>query len=189
MPGAVAVRGDDVTLRTVERDDAALLQRAYSDPDVRVPLGSGVKSESEMAEFVQNRVEGDGRDSFVVCLDGDDAPPGSPGDGDDVTAVGALDVLGVDRDRPALSYWILPEHQGEGYGTAAVRLAVNYTFRTYSAHGVGAHVYDFNEASRALLESLGFVEEGRAREKRFIDGEYRDTVHYSLLRREWREQF
>ena len=61
-------------------------------------------------------------------------------------------------------------------------------FRTFDTPAVGAGVYDYNEASRRLLESLGFAEEGRLREYRFIDGEYRDCVQYGLLRREYRER-
>jgi ribosomal-protein-alanine N-acetyltransferase len=52
---------------------------------------------------------------------------------------------------------------------------------------VGAIAYDFNDASRGLLESLGFTEEGRTRKDRFINGEYIDTIQYGLLRKEWRE--
>ncbi len=102
-----------------------------------------------------------------------------------MTPIGAVDVMHVDHDRPGLAYWLLPDHHGEGYGREAVELVVEFVFRTYDVHGVNAAAYAFNDASRALLESLGFVEEGRAREDRFVDGEYRDAVHYGLLRREW----
>jgi RimJ/RimL family protein N-acetyltransferase len=50
---------------------------------------------------------------------------------------------------------------------------------------VGASAFGFNGTSRGLLESLGFVEEGRRRKFMFVDGEYRDMVHYGLLRAEW----
>jgi len=53
---------------------------------------------------------------------------------------------------------------------------------------VGAVAYEDNDASRGLLESLGFSEEGRIRKDRFIDGEYADTIHYGLLREEWQER-
>ena len=33
--------------------------------------------------------------------------------------------------------------------------------------------------------SDGFAEEGRAREVRFVEGEYRDSVQYGVLRGEW----
>jgi RimJ/RimL family protein N-acetyltransferase len=36
-----------------------------------------------------------------------------------------------------------------------------------------------------LLDSLGFTEEGRIRRDMFVDGAYRDTVLYGLLREAW----
>lgn len=39
-------------------------------------------------------------------------------------------------------------------------LVVDYVFRVHRASGMGATVYDFNDASRGLLEPLGFTEEG-----------------------------
>jgi RimJ/RimL family protein N-acetyltransferase len=80
------------------------------------------------------------------------------------------------------------ECHGEGYGSEAVSLAVDYCFRTYAHPAVGAGAFAFNDASRALLESLGFTEEGRARRDTFVDGEYRDLIRYGLLREEWRER-
>ena len=50
---------------------------------------------------------------------------------------------------------------------------------------MSAGAYDFNEASRGLLESLGCEEDVHVRETNFVDGEYHDAYTYSLLRREW----
>ncbi|HMB50636.1 MAG TPA: GNAT family protein, partial [Natronoarchaeum rubrum] len=69
----------------------------------------------------------------------------------------------------------------------ALSLVVDYLFRTYDAPAVGAGVFAFNDASRGLLESLGFEEEGRVRKDRFIDGAYRDRIVYGLLREDWRD--
>ena len=66
-----------------------------------------------------------------------------------------------------------------------VRLAVDDIFASYPVHGISAGVYDFNEASRGLLESLGFTREGRLRDAWYVDGAYRDGVQYGILRREW----
>ncbi len=42
-----------------------------------------------------------------------------------------------------------------------------------------------NVASAALLEKLGFLEEGTLREYRFFKGRYQDLRCFSLLRREF----
>jgi ribosomal-protein-alanine N-acetyltransferase len=184
MPGPVVERGDRVTFRTVERDDAEFLQRATTDPRIRFPLGRvRHKNREQQLEQLQERTERDGEYAFVVCLDGELAPAGHP-DGE-TTPIGAVMVHGVDGDRAFLSYWLLPEYHGAGYGGEAATLAVDYTFRTTSVHAVSAGAYDFNDESRGLLESLGFSEDVRERSVHRVDGEYPDTYTYSLLRREW----
>lgn len=179
MPGARVAAGERVTLRTVEDEDLPFLQRGFADPAIRYPMGNPVRNRAEL----EGSYEDDGGDHFVVCLD-DDAGPGAPDDGD-VRPVGAGHVGDVDWKRPELGYWLVPEVRGEGYGSEAVALLVEHAFRTYDAPAVGAGAYAFNDASRGLLESLGFVEEGRRRNYMFVDGEYRDMVQYGLLRSEW----
>jgi [ribosomal protein S5]-alanine N-acetyltransferase len=181
MPGARIKRGERVTLRTLEREDIPFLQRAYANPEIRYPLGTPLKNEEQLVEWNDD----EDTDQFLVCLDEDDAAPGHP-DKDDVRPVGAVFVEDASWRRPELVYWLVPEVRGEGYGKEAVSLVIDYVFRVYDCPAVGAGVYNFNEASRGLLKSLGFAEEGRIRKDRFIDGEYVDTVNYGLLREEWR---
>jgi RimJ/RimL family protein N-acetyltransferase len=188
MPGPVVEEGERVTLRTVERDDAAFLQRSRTDPRIRWPLGAihhGNRAESEDA--IENWLEGDSAAAYLACVDEPDAPRGHPED-DETTPVGTVTARNLDGDRPWLAYWLLPKHHGEGYGGEMVELAVDTLFRAYDIHGVSAGAYGFNEASRGLLESLGFVEEARRREARFVDGTYRDEVQYGVLREEWEDR-
>jgi ribosomal-protein-alanine N-acetyltransferase len=180
MPGARVASGERVTLRTVEEEDIPFVQRSVV-PEVRYSLGNPVRSR-EQFELSDER----GNDQFLVCLD-DGAGPGQPDDGA-VRPVGVVSVEDADWKRPELGYWLVPEVHGEGYGTEAVALVVEYVFRTYDTPAIGAGAFASNDASRGLLESLGFTEEGRRRKYMFIDGEYRDMVQYGLLRQEWREQ-
>ncbi len=181
---AVYARGDRVTLHPVERDDASFLQRNHNDPDVRVPLGhTDPRNEAQIEDGVEEYVEADGNVSLLACVDGGSASDaGGRSDGE---PVGVVNARRIHRDRPTLSYWIAPEHQGEGYGTEAVELFLDALFRSYDVHGVEARVFDFNDASQHLLERLGFAQEGRLREARYRDGEYVDELVYGLLKREW----
>lgn len=182
-----AVPGDRVThdeqrgvsLRTVEPEDAQFLQQSHTRPEVRVPLGSQISAVHEL----RDRIESDDTDDgFVVCVGDTGTPPPDP---DEVTRVGLVTVTDADWRRPELGYWLVPEHHGEGNGKAAVGLLVDWVFRTYDHPAVGAVAYAFNDASRGLLESLGFEREGTIRRDRFVDGEYVNTVHYGLLREDW----
>lgn len=177
MPGALVERGDRIALRTLEDEDRPFVQRLSTNPELRVPMGNPVQSRSDLEGFT----EGDS-DQFAVTLE-EDPPPGQPPE--DVEPVGTVTVSDMDWRRPELSYWLVPEVQGEGYGREAIARAVGYTFRTYDHPGVEARTYDFNDASRGVLESLGFEQEGRLRKRRFIDGRYVDVLWYGLLRADW----
>lgn len=183
MPGPRITSGERVTLRTLESEDLPFVQRGSANPAIRYPLGTRLKNQ----EQIELPTEDDDTDQFLVCLDGDDAGPGQP-DGDDVERIGVVSVADADWRRPELGYWLVPEVHGEGHGRESVALVIDYVFRTYDHPTVGARAYDFNDASRGLLESLGFTEEGRTRKDRFIDGAYRDTFQYGLLRDEWEER-
>lgn len=184
MPGARIREGPRVTLRTVEREDVGFLQRGSTNPELRYPLGSPLRTQFELEEWLE---ESDA-DRFLVCLE-DDVGPGEPKDSDDVQPIGVVSVEDADWRRPELDYWLVADVHGDGYGSEAVSLVVDYVFRTIDTPAVGAVAYDFNDASRGLLESLGFEAEGRLRKERFVDGRYVDTVQYGLLRADWQNEY
>jgi ribosomal-protein-alanine N-acetyltransferase len=179
MPGARIASDERVTLRTVEEEDIPFVQRSVM-PEVRYALGNPVRSR-EQFELSDER----GNDQFLVCLG--DASSGQPNK-ESTEPIGVVSVEDADWKRPELGYWLVPEVHGEGYGTEAVALVIECIFRTYDTPAIGAGAFASNDASRGLLESLGFTEEGRRRKYMFIDGEHRDMVQYGLLRQEWREQ-
>ncbi|ELZ95099.1 protein N-acetyltransferase-like protein [Haloferax mucosum ATCC BAA-1512] len=181
MPGARTASGERVTLRTAEREDIPFLQRAGANPELRYSLGNPLRNR-EQYEISDDR---NAPDQFLVCLESDETDAVEPDD-DDIRRLGQVTVADAHFKRPELGYWLIPEVHGEGYGRESVSLAIDYTFRTYDTPAIGAAAFDYNDASRGLLESLGFVEEGRQRKCIYVNGAYRDTIRYGLLREEWR---
>lgn len=178
MPGARITAGERVTLRTLEKEDLPFLQRAYTNPEIRYPLGTPLKNLDQLETWTED----EGTDQFLVCLDVDDE------DDEDTRPIGAVFVEDASWRRPELVYWLSPDVQGNGYGKEAVSLVIDYVFRVYDTPAVGAGAYAFNDASLGLLESLGFEEEGRIRKDRFVDGRYVDRIVCGLLREEWRKR-
>jgi ribosomal-protein-alanine N-acetyltransferase len=185
MPGARVESGERVTLRTAEEEDAAFLQRAHANPELRYSLGWDVKSRDKVAAELEDDMGYD--ELFLVCLDGEDAGPGQP-DEDEVRRIGAVVAATPGEFRSPVGYWLVPAVHGEGYATGAVSLALDHVFRVAAHPAVAAKAMPDNDASRGVLESLGFTQEGRLRKEVFWDGEYRDSVYYSLLREEWRDR-
>lgn len=179
MPGAVFRRGDRVTLRTVERADAEFLQRGRNDPEVAVSLGMNTPTNQQEAEAAIEDHEGDHLNvNFLVCLE----------DGDEPTPIGAVYLMDLHHTRPEISYWLLPEYHGEGYGTEATDVLVDYAFSAHEIRGLQAQSFAPNEGSTGVLQNLGFTHEGTLRDARFRDGEYVDVVWYGLLREEWEDE-
>ncbi|MFB6268594.1 MAG: GNAT family N-acetyltransferase [Halobacterium sp.] len=185
MPGPIVEVGDEVVLRTVEREDAEFVQRFYTDPWARVGVhANSHKNEAEVEDVIEEEFEDNSNAAYLVCVDDEDAPYTHPEE-DETTPVGFVFASRVDRDRPSIVHWVAPEHRGEGYGEGGLELAVDTIFRTYDVHSLSANPVDGDDATRERLEALGFVHEGANREMQFVAGEYRDVHQYGLLRREW----
>lgn len=173
MPGAAFLRGERVTLRTMEREDAELVQRAYNEPEFQDGfLLDHPRNRREIESQIEERVEAnDDSVHLLLCVDGD--------------AVGRVYLKNIRQDHGMLGYWLLPEARGRGYTTEGAAVLLDHAFDTMALHRVFARVIDDNEASTAVLRRLGFTHEGTYREHVFARGEYRDTEHYGLLEQEW----
>lgn len=80
------------------------------------------------------------------------------------------------------------ERWGQGIGSEALRLVLNFAFNELNLHRVQLTVFAYNERAIALYEKLGFVREGVHREYLHRDGQRHDLLLYGLLRREWSGQ-
>jgi RimJ/RimL family protein N-acetyltransferase len=79
---------------------------------------------------------------------------------------------------------VFPEHRGSGHGWRAQKLLVEYLFATTPVHRIEANTRADNAAEQKALTKLGFTLEGTLRGAQFKDGEWRDTMLFSLLRTE-----
>ena len=86
----------------------------------------------------------------------------------------------------SLGYEVAPELAGRGLMREALTAALDWGFgEGMQLHRVEAQVHEDNAASVALLQRLGFAQEGRQREVAFWGGRHHDLLQYGLLAREW----
>ena len=179
MPGPVFLRTDGVELRTVEREDLDFLRRCRNDPAVRTrfPASTPQNAPAIETDFEERLSDDDSVDLLVVPADEDDP-------------VGFVKLFSVDGTHGTgeLGAYVAPEAQGNGYATAAGRRLVRFAFEERRLERLEANALADNAASRAVIERMGFVEEGRQRAAMFVDGERVDRVNYGLLREEWERQ-
>lgn len=83
--------------------------------------------------------------------------------------------------RLEVGYMFLPEFWNKGYMTEALRTIIPAAFEEMNYHSVEADVNPANEASKRVLEKLGFSREAYFRENYYNAGKFLDSVIYSLL--------
>ncbi|SDM43065.1 Protein N-acetyltransferase, RimJ/RimL family [Halogranum gelatinilyticum] len=181
MPGPAVLEGERITLNTVEEEDLELLRDGVNDPSVRVSAGQVLPSNGlqEREWFEETSTSKDVLQLLVVV-------DGEYDDHDDRRA-GVIEFDPIDRETGTVdvAYWLRPAFRRNGYAREALELMVDYAFAQLRIHRVSAAVYDFNEASMRLLESIGFTAEGVQRENAYVDGRYCDTHYFGLLEDEW----
>ncbi|WP_232702642.1 GNAT family N-acetyltransferase [Halobacterium wangiae] len=174
MPGPLFLDGDAVSLHPAVEADVPFLVETANDPRVRATRTSPLP---KRADTYRDRLGGmlgrhDETLALLVCVDGE--------------RVGFLYLL---RENPGdrvhrkaeLAYWFAPDHWGNGYATEAADLAVGHAFDGIGLHKVTAKAYESNEASRRVLEKVGFSEEGCFEREAYVDGEWVDYRRYGLL--------
>ena len=88
--------------------------------------------------------------------------------------------------RAEIGYALGRPYWGLGYMQEALRALLCYAFQTLDLNRLEADIDPRNLASANVLERLGFLKEGRLRDRWIVNNEVSDTALYGLLRREWR---
>ena len=79
-----------------------------------------------------------------------------------------------------VGYWIDEAFAGQGVTPTVLAMAMDHCFFTVGLHRVEATIRPENQASRRVVEKLGFREEGLRRRSLHIDGAWRDHLCYAL---------
>jgi [ribosomal protein S5]-alanine N-acetyltransferase len=85
-----------------------------------------------------------------------------------------------------MGYWVGQPFARRGLTSEGARLVLGFAFGQLGLHRIEAACLPSNEASRRLLEKVGFQQEGYARGYLRIDGRWADHLLYGIVRDEWR---
>jgi [ribosomal protein S5]-alanine N-acetyltransferase len=165
-----------LTLRKVTPNDAGDLLYLRSHKDVMKYLDRPPLMDMEAAAAYIRKMEDDyGQHNginWMITLTGNDK------------VIGTIGFWRFDKPnhRAEIGYMLLPEYWGKGLATEAMRGALTYAFEGLHCHSIEANVNPENEASKKLLQKLGFVQEAYFRENYFFDGKFLDSAIFSLLK-------
>lgn len=83
---------------------------------------------------------------------------------------------------------VIPEYQGRGFGSEAIRWALKWAFESAGLHKVKIGVFGYNMRAKSLYERLGFKLEATLREDTWFQGQWYDSYWLGMLDWEWREK-
>jgi [ribosomal protein S5]-alanine N-acetyltransferase len=98
---------------------------------------------------------------------------------------GQLNVAGLVRGSllsAHIGYWVDRRVAGRGVTPTAVALATDHCFDAVGLHRIEINIRPENQASRRVVEKLGFREEGTRKLYLHIAGDWRDHLTYALVR-------
>jgi [ribosomal protein S5]-alanine N-acetyltransferase len=92
-----------------------------------------------------------------------------------------------ENHRCEIGYMILPQYNGKGYVTEAIKVVLEYGFEVLNMHSIEAVIDPDNIASERVLQKNNFVKEAHILENELWDGKFWDTVIYSILKRNFKK--
>ena len=170
-----------VRLRPVSRDDLAIFEAELFDPEGVGPYQwFGYRSKSRVrAEFEET--------FFLDCSGGRLT---IEFDGGVAGRVQWREARWGPPDTPScweLGVVVFTAYRNRGIGTEAQRQLVDYLFNTTTVFRIQAYVDAANAPELAVLNKLGFTQEGVVRAAQWRSGTWHDQVVFSILRHEWKQ--
>jgi UDP-4-amino-4,6-dideoxy-N-acetyl-beta-L-altrosamine N-acetyltransferase len=99
--------------------------------------------------------------------------------------VGVVQLIDIDPVHQSAELTIRigdEQNRNHGYGTEALRLALDFAWRDLNLHRVWLRVFANNGRAIRAYEKAGFVREGCMRDAAHIDGRYVDMIVLGILR-------
>lgn len=169
------LESERLLLRQITDDDVNEVFEMRSNPDVMkfVPRPLVTTKEEALAhiKLIQNKIEENEGINWAITLKGNPKLLG---------IIGHYKIS-WENLRSEIGYMLLPEYQGMGIISEAVKLLIDYGFNTMKMHSLEAVIDPRNQASAKVLEKNNFVLEAQFKEDTLWQGEWFDTNIYSLL--------
>jgi RimJ/RimL family protein N-acetyltransferase len=172
--------GDRIRLRAYERADLELARSYVNHPEVGGNLVTKflfpLRKEDEDKWYESAFSEKDGTYHFAIERI------------EDGQYIGGCGINDLDfKSRVAtVGIYLGPEFLGQGYGSEAMRLFVDFCFLEVNLNKVRLYVFGFNQRAIASYKKEGFVEEGILRQELFRFGTYHDVIAMGILYDEWK---
>ena len=162
-------------LRRLVNDDFNEILALRSDNEIMQyiprPLAKTKEDALEHIAIINSRIESNEGINWAITLKNDSK---------------LIGIIGHYRLKPEhyraeIGYMLLPEYHAKGIMTEAIKEVVKYGFEIMKLHSIEALIDPRNLASEKVLQKNGFVKEAHFIENEYYEGQFLDSVVYSLL--------
>jgi RimJ/RimL family protein N-acetyltransferase len=175
-PPPITLLGELVALGPIHKGLLPLLWTWENDLELSVLTGDPVRPMTSEAidSLYEERFSKQGPDhtSFAIY------------ERDTMRPIGTAGLMAINHAHRTAELGIgIGEHDcwGEGYGTEATRLVIDYAFTVLGLHNVMLRVFSYNERAIRAYQKVGFREIGRRRQAQRIGNRVYDVVLMDIL--------
>jgi diamine N-acetyltransferase len=173
----LVVTGERVGLGPLRGDLVPRYQRWVN--DLQVSRGLGMRQvmteEAERSWYEEFSRQDPGRVSFTIY------------DLDDLAPVGTTSLFEIDYYNGTATFGIMVgERRGQGFGTEATRLMLEWGFTVLGLHNIELRVWDWNAGAIRAYTRAGFRETGRRRGGVVVMGRRYDIVYMDAIAPEFK---
>jgi len=178
MKNNIVLKGKLVNLRPLSIKDAPNFCRWFEDEEVTMFIslrGRGAPSLKQEKEWIKKNQRS--KDNAYFCIDTKEHEH-----------IGSVSLMKIDLINKNAEFGISIGHKkywGQGMGTEATRLMLNYGFKKLKLHRIYLRVIAYNFRAQRTYEKCGFIREGIQRQQVCFDGNWHDMVLMGILRSEW----
>jgi RimJ/RimL family protein N-acetyltransferase len=166
-------------LRPFRKDDAPIVQqlageRLIADTTLNIPHPYEDGMAEQWIDTHEAEFEADTLATFAVALC------------ENKQLIGAIS-LKIDRklSKGELGYWIGTPYWNLGYASEAANAILEFGFGDLGLNRISAKHLARNPSSGRVMEKIGMLLEGTARQDTMKWGKYEDLVSYAILREDW----
>lgn len=161
-------------LRPVRIEDAPLILASTQIEEIRYMTGTTVDFTLEqIQQHILNCQNNKSRYDFAICLNSNHQ------------MIGELVIMDIDQVHKSAGFRISMcniELTGQGYGTQAMNLALDFVFNVLNLEQLGLEVYSHNKRGLHVYKKLGFKTVDILKNGLIYKGEQIDEIKMTLLK-------
>ena len=171
----IFIEGEMINLCPIEKRTAPVMAKWMNDPSIRVTLIRYLPVSTQMEEVWISSLEENPNKNVVLAITLKER-------GEHIGNVGLHSINWKNRVATLGIVIGNKKHWGNGIGTEAIKLILQYAFRTLNLRKINSVVVEGNKGSLIIHDRNGFKVEGAHKKEHFIDGEYRDLILLGVFR-------